>query len=627
MCHNHYADGDIDASADRRQTNAELFKVNIMLTAVKLPSNFTIQSGRIFKKLNSKAGGWELFSNGAFQVSSAYMCHGSKEVFLTVRFEDADGNHTDEITLSQTDLVRSGNGLLRLVPSWFVFYTPRLADQVDFIRSAINLQRADLPIRTVFRVGPGYHIAPDGKTLFYVLGDQVIHAPKCTELVIDSCLHLRKYRPGKPSEGIRWVRRFCGQGPPQAAQFVATLMAFVRPLLELRGISSTFAIYVVGESGTGKSENAKLLCSIFQEQPGATLSSDKADIFRLMAAYRDFPFLVDDLNTSKTRAAGKKKERLSELIGQLSSEGALMIRGERFDVHQTALVVTAEALPKGLSTLNRCAVVQYVGQFDPDVLKGLQDNKNRYIDFLVDFIGWICAKFDFLAEKVRTWDFRGLRTGTEKPEAFVGYQRVMRTYETLLVTLEIFLLYLSDSFSLPREDWQSWERLLREGINQSVFVDTLPRLRKENSEQGRAYVDAILDIFSSEDQYRKEVKLVAKSYERFQQWNRQCGQFYYGRKLFFRNGNYYCCRGDDLVEYLSDFWNEKISYSISKKAVSAQLDYHGLLQKRGGELSYPVAGGGKTRYYHLRADVLEQLLKERRDMLLGSLLQNDPPGG
>ena len=216
MCHNHYADGDIDASADRRQTNAELFKVNIMLTAVKLPSNFTIQSGRIYKNLNSKTGGWELFSNGAFQVSSAYMCHGSKEVFLTVRFEDADGNHTDEITLSQTDLVRSGNGLLRLVPSWLVFYTPRLADQVDFIRSAINLQRADLPIRTVFRVGPGYHTAPDGKTLFYVLGPSdprsKMHRAGNRFLPSSSQISSRKTERGNPvGTAILWAGAATGR--------------------------------------------------------------------------------------------------------------------------------------------------------------------------------------------------------------------------------------------------------------------------------------------------------------------------------------------------------------------------------------------------------------------------------
>lgn len=78
---------------------------------------------------------------------------------------------------------------------------------------------------------------------------------------------------------------------------------------------------------------------------GATLSSDKADIFRMMSACRDMPFLIDDLNDSGIATASiKKKERLSEIIQQLSGSGTLSIRGEKFDVGLATPIITAETL-------------------------------------------------------------------------------------------------------------------------------------------------------------------------------------------------------------------------------------------------------------------------------------------
>ena len=340
----------------------------------------------------------------------------------------------------------------------------------------------------------------------------------------------------------------------------------------------------------------------------------------MMSACRDMPFLVDDLNDSGVATvSAKKRERLSEVIQQLSGSGTLSIRGEEFDVRFATPIITAEKLIESYSTINRTLIIKYEHPFDADTMTWLQEKRNLYVDFLERFIGWICQNHTRLEQCVRSWTFSNLHGGIKNPEAYTGFHRLVRTFETLKVALELFLLHLREVYAIPQEVEQSWRRLLDEGINQAVFSDTLEHLRKDSAMQERFYVDAVLDIFSYEEQrYTKKEKLVAKSFEKYKELNKRAKiDARIPKKIFFQSGDYYCYRGDDLVEYLSAQRDNE--YKISKKAVSAQLDYHGLLQRQAGELSYPIAEDGKTRYYHLRMNVVERMLKEQQEAFWADL--------
>ena len=253
----------------------------------------------------------------------------------------------------------------------------------------------------------------------------------------------------------------------------------------------------------------------------------------------------------------------------------------------------------------------------------LQENHKLYVDFLEGFIGWICGNHVRLKKCVQNWTFPNLNGGIEHPEAYAGFPRLKRTFETLKVTLEIFLLHLREVYAIPQEDEVSWRRLLEEGINQAVFSDTLEHLRKDSPEQERFYVDAVLDIFDDERQrYKAKQRLVAKSFEKYKDFNRRAKEdARIPKKIFFQSGDYYCFRGDDLVEYLTAQRDNE--YKVNKKSVSAQLDFHGLLQRQAGELSYPVAEDGKTRYYHLRVNVVQRMLTERQEEFLAALSDED----
>ena len=596
-----------------------------MVCTPKLPEGYFVRDGKIYRQWHDKQGDHEeLASDGTFSTIAAMHYTDEPEVLrVVVRFTGNDGSKFQDVQIPVPELTGNGKKLLEFVPDWFILLGPSPAKRLAFLQNALNLQRLEVRnIAMIQRVGPGYHTSDDG-ALFYSLGDKIINRPANENLEPTSPFHLRD-----PSEvhgkGVPWIRKFCEQGAPQAAQFVATLTAYVRPLLEARNITQRIAVYVYGESGTGKSETAKLLCSIFQEQTGATLSSDKADIFRMMAACRDMPFLVDDLNASGiATVSAKKKERLSEIIQQLSGGGTLSIRGETFDVTLTTPVITAEKLLKSFSTINRALLIQYNQPFNPDTMTWLQEKRELYVDFLATFIEWLCRNHVRLEQCVRSWTFPNLNGGIQHPEAYVGFHRLKRTFETLTVTLEVFLLHLREVYAIPQEDEVSWRRLLEEGINQATFSDTLEHLRKDSPEQERFYVDAVLDIFDDEKQrYKRKEKLVAKSFKKYKDLNRRAKEdARIPKKVFFESGDYYCFRGDDLVEYLTA--QRDNAYKITKRAVSAQLDFHGLLQRQAGELSYPVAEDGKTHYYHLRINVVQHMLAERQAEFWAGLSDED----
>lgn len=584
---------------------------------IRLPPGHFVEDGRIVRRWMDKKGNHEeIVACGTIEVLSVgQYVDNLDEMFVTVRFVSNTAVRFQDVRVPIKQITGDGKRLLDYVPDWFILLGPSPAKRRSFLQQTLAFQRAEIEeVVKVQRVGTGYHTSDNG-TLFYVFGDIVLNRPTGLNLEVTPTFHLRN-QEGPLGKGVSWVRRFCEQGPPQAAQLVATLAAYLRPIFEATNSFNRFGVYVLGESGTGKSETAKLLCSLFEETSGATLSSDKADLFLLMSTYRDMPFLVDDLNNSGIASAThKKQERLSEIIQQMSGTGILSIRGEVFDVGRTTPIITAETLLTNPSTINRVLIIRYDKSFNADDMTWLQQNHGLYLDFLKCFIKWVCQNHTWLEACVRSWDFSHLDDGIKNPDAFVGFHRLKRTFTILKITLELLLLHLCKVYSIPPKDEKSWRQLLEEGINQAVFSDTLEHLRKDSKTQDRTFVEAVLDIFDDEQQWhRAKDRLVAASYNQYVRLNKEARiDERVVRKIFFLSDDekYYRFRGNDLLQYLTN--QSDIHLNISKKAISAQLDHFGLLHPYGGELSYPVAEDSDHHYYSLRRSVVEELQKERQE--------------
>ena len=567
-----------------------------------LPRGYHVKDGEIFH--GERPSEESKISNFLMRVTRCWTYEDDPDaVILDVQFRTKGGQETkQQIPVSALN----DNNLLRYIPGQCILFEPSRTNRLSFVRTLLNLQRSEIDsISVVRRVSMGYHNRGDGQ-LFYCLGDKIINAPSEMQLEVDGKLHLRKFSPSnKPP--VMWVWKYCRQGLPQAAQFLSTMTAFIRPILKGVNINEHVCIYAFGESSTGKSEFAKLLCNIFEEKAGVSLSSDKSDIFRQMSSYRDMPFLVDDYNDSRiASASNKKRERLSEIIQPQSGGGKLVIKGETFDIDSVTPTITAEKLLKSYSTINRTILIEYDKIFKEDDLTWLQNNQGLYTTLLEDFIQWICVNHRELKDKVANWRFDNLSTRIQNPKAYVGLPRLNRTYQIIKITEEMFIMYLKDKYKIPPDNENKWRNQLDMSINQCV-QDTLEHIRKESPAEDRCYVDEILDIFA----HRYE--LFARSYEEYKKVNKNAvKQGLQKPALFFRYGDCFCIRGDDLLSLFK--YSDKISYLPSKKTISAQLDFYELLRKQGGELSYPLNSKNKTRYYHFKVtEIVRQVIEKYSD--------------
>lgn len=62
------------------------------------------------------------------------------------------------------------------------------------------------------------------------------------------------------------------------------------------------------------------------------------------------------------------------------------------------IFITSEYLPKTLSTINRCLIAE-MPDIDINKLTYLQDEQGLYVEFIIDFIGWVCKNF----QKLNSW--------------------------------------------------------------------------------------------------------------------------------------------------------------------------------------------------------------------------------
>lgn len=317
-----------------------------------------------------------------------------------------------------------------------------------------------------------------------------------------------------------------------------------------------------------------------------------------MGNCNDFLFLIDDLNKTVASCIKDKKEAtLSELIQLISSGGSTEFKGKQIHIN-TMLLITAEYALKNYSSINRCLIIEFQESFCSESLTWLQDNQSLYINFLVDYITWICQRNVELINHIRNFNIKPLKV--EEPLAYAGLQRLQRTYEILQIAIELYLKFLKEALSFPDPMINRIRGQLMTSVNNCIIV-TLEATKKLGSAEGTCYVKPILECFYLSKKY------VADSYQKYQTVRRSDRNT--KNPIFFKEGECFCITGDKLLGLFSDI--PDFPYACSKKAISAQLKYHGLLKVVGGECSFPLLKGksGKIRYYHLYARRISELLQ------------------
>lgn len=134
------------------------------------------------------------------------------------------------------------------------------------------------------------------------------------------------------------------------------------------------------------------------------------------------------------------------------------------------------------------------------------------------------------------------------------------------------------------------------------FYNMEKRLKREDVETGRSYVNGILDLIEDAAFYKCNTSYYAKSYEIYKKTKeRNCPCY------LFADDGCICFKGEEILDYFNH--QKDFEYAVSKKAILTQLKYYGLLKSNGGEYSFPCrSANNKICYYHIYIEQLADLM-------------------
>ena len=554
----------------------------------RLPEGFYEENGCICKsgrKITNwviKESRWEIRKRGEYEEDW---------IVLNIGVHNMESEVTAEIPM---EVIQSGN-IIKYLPNELMIFELSDAKRRWFIREYINYTLVGITKETVLCLSSGYSKVHD--SYVYVFGGMLIDTVKITETIrIESELHIKE-NILQCENGIAWIKHFCEISKEiMPVLFLGAVISLMTPFLQEVGIDTGFVLYLVGETGTGKSSVAKLLTEVYEEKNYWTVSSDLADLRKCMNVVKDFLFLLDDLNKTETsRVRASKESKVAELIQQVSNHDRVDSRGlsSHFD---GTLIITAEYALKNVSTMNRCVVLNVMSNLDVSRLQSLKRTQGSYIQLIIKFISWLCADKDKHMEVIHTLNESGLTKDTYNRQAYSGIARIERSENMLNIGMEFFLIFLQEKMKMPGEQADMLRKLFEDSIEHCID-DTRHLVRKEDTDKGREYIDGIVNEFTI------DTGNIKRSYKKYKSARKEGDD----KVIFFQSNDCVCITGDDLVRLFER--KQGFQYSVSKKAISAQLMHHGMLKISGGEYSFPcLESKDKTRYYHIYINKIEEMM-------------------
>lgn len=247
-----------------------------------------------------------------FQIVRFLKQHGTDELFVTVRFNLPNCGIDSEVTIPMADV--KSRKFRDYIPDAFAMEGVRTSDQPEWLRSDINDALASATVETMLPQGFSFI----DNHWVYALGNIVLNSSSGTCYTQDPLnlqLNESDLNFQDLSSTLDWLKIFCEQGPAQSALLLCALTPFIRPITErLCFPTRVVNAYIWGQSGTGKTEYAKLVSSLCKtsEAQGTNLSCSLKAILDVHSQYQDYPFLIDDLNRTESSREFEKKRVVSQ---------------------------------------------------------------------------------------------------------------------------------------------------------------------------------------------------------------------------------------------------------------------------------------------------------------------------
>ena len=574
-----------------------------LLLTPKLPQEYILKDGCYYNS-KGKITEWSIMQLEFYStINTQHIC--TKYVRFHIKLAEQDKTYSFDCPLA---LAIEGKAL----DIFFDYQIYALCSDnmfSKFISSVVKLSVFGQTPEDNYAIDQGYLKLQNGKIVFG-LGDEVVNASDEDPVISESTIKLKK--SDNSGDFILYLDKLINSVSFPPAAFIASLVAYVKPMFENELDEYGFTIYIYADSGLGKTEFSKLLSDIFEDHDNIiSLSSDKYAI-KKAAKLKDSLIVIDDLNrTVSSRIRNSNEAKLCDFIQMNQSSGNCHYKDIEVKLDNIA-IVTAEYVIKNNSTINRCLLVQLENAFDSDELTLLKKEHGKYIAFLKDFILWLCRNYEKISDESAYYKSKNDNSNIGN-ENSGKLKRIMRTYQILCITLDIFKRYLKEQHDLTDEHIKDLSNICKTSI-ENCINDTIDHCLTDDNKIGREFINEILlgiyqeDIVSADfAEYSKEAKKARKNK-------------YLQRYVFYFDGSYLCVEADILTNWLKT--RLELEVVPSKQKVSAQLRYYGLLKVIGGEYTSTISEDKSRKYYQLYLQRLKECQAEIANISAGTILQD-----
>lgn len=534
--------------------------------------------------------------NGSVNVVGVYRDEKSDKLQIKLAFK-SDNGVMENVVLIDYSHTNSKTGLLSCIPDGFQY---DVSDNKFWLKLRNYIQTTVDGMNIGIAVPYAYSVVND--VVVFNLGGELVNKSPCVNVLAENP---KKYKLNllkcSSREQYDWMYKYITQNEATAALYLSAYSTFIQPLLSVINLRPVNA-YCCGESGYGKSEEAKLLVSFFEGTiVGCNLGSDKSAIMEAYSDCKGLPFLIDDLNKSPSRPQrDKREEKLSYIIQSQSSAGEIVSKDITINSENSGLIITAEYTLDSVSTMNRCVLVKFEKPFEDDVLTWLQKNKQINVFFLHDFLLWICKNMSCLAEFVSTYPFN--LSYIENMEKSTSEKRIKASYHSLYVTKVVLLMYMKKAGIVTKEEQSEMDQVFDIAIIKTI-EDTVEVCQpKAVSSEEVGVIGFFLDaLLTPESPYI----------------TRDLSEYYEDSNyVFFKRKGFYSFKGSRLLAHL-----EMNGIEIDKNHLTRILNHGKLIKYSGSEPTYklPKEYGDKTRFYHTPKEVRKEFKNKEKDYLLNEL--------
>jgi|GEM_PF-6005319 len=365
-----------------------------------------------------------------------------------------------------------------------------------------------------------------------------------------------------------------------------TFLSLSRSLLAKIEIIPNFSVFLEAESGYGKSELARLLCSIYGR--GAVKKLGKSDLLSSLPSmlthintYRGSVFLIDDMHEDVTKALSNSlSEKLSQIIRLVGNDSsAEKLCGSHCSslLPLASIVVTSEIPLTVKSALTRCVLIRINEKIDFALLEKAKQNPLAFSTCVYYYLRWYAGKHAEIEQALPELFKKYRQFFSEK---CTSDKRLANNYAGTMVGIHLFLKYAE---SLGNNQYEkNMDEFVK--ILQGLLATQDTEVEKLRKKEG-ASIDLVKDIA---ELYRSEkFKLVGK------------GQFYPAIDDGFIDGNEVCL----YPTRLKDILNAKYpNYNITPHKIGKQLRAAGLV-----DIDETLRSEKKTGHiymYHIYRDML-----------------------